>query len=163
MFRLPETFALTPPTHPLTSGLSSLAYPPPICIPASMCSASRAGETSARATQEHAREAAKRVSDSFSLSLIKARQFHVKPASRDRWDETGSRHAPGLPVSPLRSEPASVVLAALALLRRRRSRRPWGCRIPRSGDDPPPFPTHMFHVKHERMIIPVRHHFAPQT
>nr|DAM75788.1 MAG TPA: hypothetical protein [Caudoviricetes sp.] len=44
------------------SGLSSLALPPSLCIPASMCSRSRAGETSARATQEHAREAAKRMS-----------------------------------------------------------------------------------------------------
>ena len=44
------------------SGLSSLDPTIILCIPASMCSASRAGETSARATQEHASEATKRMS-----------------------------------------------------------------------------------------------------
>lgn len=57
---------------------------------------------------------------------------------------------------------ASVVLAALALLRRRRPQDDHGAVASRAAEMIP-IGTHLFHVKPRRMIIPARHHFAPRT
>ena len=87
------------------SGLSSLDPTIILCITASMCSASRAGETSARATQEHASESA-RAHVELSLSLLVASGrvddtpwFHVKQVSRKTGRGWGSRHAPSCPLA----------------------------------------------------------------
>ena len=86
------------------SGPSSLDPNQPICIPASMCSASRAGETRARATQEHASKAAKRMSTSSP-----------RPSSQER---ERSRHAPGLArcarLRPRCARPAPPALMGLS-------------------------------------------------
>lgn len=76
------------PTHP-SSGPSSLASPPNLCIPAYLCSASRAGETRDRA--ERGSKAAKRMSN----PLLVAREdgplmFHVKQVSRNRAGDDGA-------------------------------------------------------------------------
>nr|DAS57238.1 MAG TPA: hypothetical protein [Caudoviricetes sp.] len=130
------------------SGLSSLASSSFVCIHASMCSASRAGETSARATQEHAREAAKRMSTPRSITPprpIPTHLFHVKHARtiiRSAQERERIRHAPGL------SRRCAPPLRSLRSLRRRTRIVDHGaCRLPalRTG-----FSTHVFHVKHAR-------------
>lgn len=104
------------------SGLSSLDPNQPICIPASMCSRSRAGETRARATQEHASKAAKRVSTPpppsprpiprpYSYSLVSRETCEHQPTKREREDSTCARADSLAPLARLRS---------LRSLRRRR-------------------------------------------
>jgi len=116
------------------SGLSSLASSSFVCIHASMCSASRAGETSARATQEHAREAAKRMSTPRSITPprpIPTHLFHVKHArtiirsAQEREDSTRAWAE-----SSLRSSSPFASLTAPA----HSHRRPWGVSTPRPTD-----------------------------
>lgn len=125
-----RNFRLTP--NP-SSGLSSLASSSFVCIPASMCSASRAGETRDRA--ERGSKAAKRMSTPHPRPAhgpIPTHVFHVKHASiirahnQERERELDMR--PGCPL--LRRG-----LRSLRSLRRRRlcARKE--------------FATHLFHVK----------------
>ena len=127
------------------SGLSSLDPTIILCIPSYLCSASRAGETSARATQEHASEAAKRVStprpapappNPYSLVSRETREDNSRPQPGER-----VRHAPGLTLS-LRS----LVSASLRRRRSRTGERTTGIVVPPSGARL--LPTHVFHVKH---------------
>ena len=131
------------------SGLSSLALPLNLCIPSSMCSASRAGETSACATQEHTSEAAKRVSTPHLIPPIPTRQFHVKhmriiPARSWEGESSTCARAGSLrsPSSSLRSSCAAGAHDS-PVLARPRPPRPAPAR-------PGPIPTHLFHVKHAR-------------
>ena len=71
------------------SGLSSLALPPSLCISASMCSASRAGETRDRA--ERGSKAAKRMStprpappNPYSLVSRETREDNYRPQPGER-------------------------------------------------------------------------------
>ena len=106
------------------SGLSSLDPTIILCIPASMCSASRAGETSARATQEHAREAAKRVSTPrpappYSYSLV----------SRET-REDNSRPQPGESPTCARADSLAPLRSAAGARARERGPRGLSCRHP---------------------------------
>ena len=145
MFRLPETFALSPPSlrdlRPLPPA-SSYAYP-------SICALGHA--LARRACDAGARKAAKRVSNTsparfarlelipHSLVSRETREGHPRRPKREREREGSTR------ARAARSFVAASVLAALVLRRRRSGERNAGCVVPRRRTG---FSTHMFHVKH---------------
>lgn len=159
-----RNFRLTPITPPTPlRDLSPLPPPSSYASPSSCAlghALARRARVRRRSTHVRQPSACRLPAPPFPTHL-----FHVKHARtiiRPAQPRERIRHAPGLPVSPLRSEPASVVLAALALLRRRRPQDDHGAVASRAAEMIP-IGTHLFHVKPRRMIIPVRHHFAPQT